>query len=49
MRGKITLNVESLTVDSFTTASAPPQPGTVVVEKQTTCLETNCGKYLCCA
>jgi hypothetical protein len=49
MRGTLTLNVENLAVDSFETAPAPPQPGTVGVEKLATCLETDCGRYRCCA
>ncbi|HET7228639.1 MAG TPA: hypothetical protein VFJ16_01420 [Longimicrobium sp.] len=45
MREKLTLALENLNVDSFTTApvlSPAPQP-------LATCLQTACRPYVCCA
>lgn len=47
MQKKLSLNLEELGVDSFET-SKPTVP-TQSVEEVLTCLQTNCGKFLCCA
>jgi hypothetical protein len=50
MRNSLKLNLDHLAVDSFPTSGAEPAPqpdnrG----EPLLTCLQTNCGKILCCA
>jgi hypothetical protein len=48
MHGKLQLNLDNLEVTSFETQKPQPQPGDANVNVLT-CLQTNCGKYLCCA
>jgi hypothetical protein len=45
------LELEVLAVDSFETTNAEPTPAPVNVDAENvlTCLQTNCGKFLCCA
>lgn len=45
------LELEVLAVDSFETTKAEPAPAPVNVDVDNglTCLQTNCGKFLCCA
>lgn len=48
MHRKLSLDLDQLAVDSFATAPTLPKPGTVL-GAAATCLQTNCGRYLCCA
>lgn len=45
MQSKLTLNLDHLSVESFEAG----KPIVSAPEHLTTCLETNCGKILCCA
>ncbi|HEV7589169.1 MAG TPA: hypothetical protein VGO40_13725 [Longimicrobium sp.] len=44
MQRKLPLNLDQLTVVSFETAQQPSAP-----EPATTCLQTDCGQFRCCA
>lgn len=45
MQSKLTLNLDQLSVESYETAQQQP----AAPEPALTCLQTNCGRILCCA
>ncbi|HEX2202148.1 MAG TPA: hypothetical protein VHG91_02565 [Longimicrobium sp.] len=50
MNAKLSLNLNTLSVESFNTANAPVQPGSPADEANLrTCMLTNCGNIQCCA
>lgn len=48
MRTKLHLSLDQLQVASFETQKPQPQPADANVNVLT-CMNTNCGRYLCCA
>ncbi|HYH79385.1 MAG TPA: hypothetical protein VEX86_06300 [Longimicrobium sp.] len=49
MHGTLKLDPENLAVESFATDAVPPVPGTADAEGLPTCMQTDCGRYRCCA
>jgi hypothetical protein len=49
MRSKLPLTLEQLDVASFETQPQQQQPTGPAKDNPPTCLNTNCGPYLCCA
>lgn len=50
MKTKLSLDLNTLSVESFSTANAPAQPGAPADEANAaTCMLTNCGRIQCCA
>jgi hypothetical protein len=50
MHGKLTLDLEQLSVESFEATHATPPQGPIADDPAVvTCLQTDCGRFRCCA